>query len=553
MNHKGKFFALLTAVILCVTVMLVGCGEKPNEEPAHDHTFDMTTWVHGTTTHWHPANCEHKDQKGGAAAHVYGDDDTCDVCGYTRNTENGEPCAHFYEAYVCVKCGRDMMLEYVDGFQNRGTSSKPVEIDDANELISFLDYLYINHLYGQKWYLNITYYNSSLGSSLLNYVSDMVLAKTAGNYQCKVGAGTGTVVTVELSNDPKTYATRAPGNGYTAISYPKSDSVAYQAYASNRSATFDDFKYADRKYERQVTTSDQLFSAFEHGYRPIPVAGSAAERMLTKAKAVAREIMDDRMSDLEKVRAIYLWLVGEVNYDNGALVALSSYGGHLLTAYYLEGVFDYRAAVCDGIAKAYCVLAGLEDIRCVEITGTLKTGGDHAWNKVLIDFDGDGVKEWFGSDATRGNTALKTGATSYTELLNLKYFLFSDADCMKEMAKTYSYSGSGCDAVTDINSYEYFYFGEETPAYDFVIESREELVALYTCVFAWLEGRSEASLYINLFLTSSYCATDDAFRTERSYALGQVPMSGVSSSGGFVEALEIDGKIGFGSLIIFNK
>ena len=66
-----------------------------------------------------------------------------------------------------------------------------------------------------------------------------------------------------------------------------------------------------------VSTSDQLFYAFEHGYMPIAREGSVAQTMLNKAKTVSRKIIDNNMSDLDKVRAIYLWLVQEVQYDYG--------------------------------------------------------------------------------------------------------------------------------------------------------------------------------------------------------------------------------------------
>lgn len=60
------------------------CGyQKTDTPPGHQHTF-ADTWEHDETNHWHPATCEHKDQKQGVAPHEFGTDDVCDVCNYVR-------------------------------------------------------------------------------------------------------------------------------------------------------------------------------------------------------------------------------------------------------------------------------------------------------------------------------------------------------------------------------------------------------------------------------------------------------------------------------------
>jgi hypothetical protein len=64
-----------------------------------------------------------------------------------------------------------------------------------------------------------------------------------------------------------------------------------------------------------VTTSNQLYFAVVLGYRPVPVAGSAAEIIYNAAKAVSRRIINNSMSDAEKVHAIYDYLTAEMIYD----------------------------------------------------------------------------------------------------------------------------------------------------------------------------------------------------------------------------------------------
>jgi hypothetical protein len=104
-------------------------------------------------------------------------------------------------------------------------------------------------------------------------------------------------------------------------------------------------------------------------------------------------------------------------------------------AFSLEGVFNdadgegYGQAVCDGRAKAFVALCGIEDIKAIRVSGESQTDKSaqrerHAWNKVLIDINGDGKKEWFMCDTTWSD---RSSATDRTERLNKQYFLVTDA------------------------------------------------------------------------------------------------------------------------------
>lgn len=64
----------------------------------------------------------------------------------------------------------------------------------------------------------------------------------------------------------------------------------------------------------------------------------------------------------------------------------------------------------------------------------------HAWNKVLVDANGDGEREWYVVDTTWGDLAVgKDGTDTVYEYLNYAYFLKTDADIDDtHMAKTSS-------------------------------------------------------------------------------------------------------------------
>lgn len=60
------------------------CGfEKPAPVIPHEHTF-ATGWTHDETNHWHQATCEHEDLTKGLEAHNFGDDNVCVDCGYIK-------------------------------------------------------------------------------------------------------------------------------------------------------------------------------------------------------------------------------------------------------------------------------------------------------------------------------------------------------------------------------------------------------------------------------------------------------------------------------------
>ena len=154
----------------------------------------------------------------------------------------------------------------------------------------------------------------------------------------------------------------------------------------------------------EVATTDQLYKVVEHGYRPLPVAQSRAEEYYDYAKNLLSKIISPEMTDAQKAHAIYDWIMWRVIYDDKAtsisdLADATAYG-----AFYIEGVLtnSYYTAVCDGMSKAYSLLANMCGLKCYRVVGTAKSSstspaGGHAWNKVLID------GEWFVVDCTWGD------------------------------------------------------------------------------------------------------------------------------------------------------
>lgn len=208
------------------------------------------------------------------------------------------------------------------------------------------------------------------------------------------------------------------------------------------------------KETMSVSTSNMLYKAVAWGYKPV-FMGSQAENLkqiYDNAKDALSYIVSDEMSEYEKVHAIYDYIIYNVRYDHDCANAQDKYNTNnaLLTeeekrelqnlnlnekmkyyGYYLEGIFldkFYKKdmhAVCDGKSKAFVLMCGIEGITAVRISGKAssdgKNFGGHAWNKVLLDLNGTGDKEWYFVDTTWGDVG-----DNSKEFLSHAYFLLSD-------------------------------------------------------------------------------------------------------------------------------
>lgn len=204
-----------------------------------------------------------------------------------------------------------------------------------------------------------------------------------------------------------------------------------------RSSDFEDFAINDRQKTAMVYNSDQLYYAVQNGCLPVfPDQNNPASIAYAEAKRILREIVSDDMSEYAKVKAIFDWVCYTTHYDHkvpeiDAKIKTGDLSGNSsdYRAFYIEGVFfDQGQAVCDGMSKAFALLCGLENIECYKVVGVSNTSSntsdtpDHAWNKVKIDLNDDGVGEWYVVDVTQNDFYDQT----YEENLNHSFFLHTD-------------------------------------------------------------------------------------------------------------------------------
>lgn len=252
------------------------------------------------------------------------------------------------------------------------------------------------------------------------------------------------------------------------------------------------------KETMSVSTSNMLYKAVAWGYKPV-FMGSQAENLkqiYDNAKDALSYIVSDEMSEYEKVHAIYDYIIYNVRYDHDCANAQDKYNTNnaLLTeeeknelknlnlnekmkyyGYYLEGIFldkFYKKdmhAVCDGKSKAFVLMCGIEGITAVRISGEAssdgKNFGGHAWNKVLLDLNGTGDKEWYFVDTTWGDVG-----DNSNEFLSHAYFLLSDDEVKNTHVENPGHDYPKAEGKFDYYAHEtYTSSGTE---YNYVITNR---------------------------------------------------------------------------------
>ncbi len=239
------------------------------------------------------------------------------------------------------------------------------------------------------------------------------------------------------------------------------------------------------KETMSVSTSNMLYKAVAWGYKPV-FMGSQAENLkqiYDNAKDALSYIVSDEMSEYEKVHAIYDYIIYNVRYDHDCANAEDKYvSGNLSLnekmkyyGYYLEGIFldkFYKKdmhAVCDGKSKAFVLMCGIEGIAAVRISGKAssdgKNFGGHAWNKVLLDLNGTGDKEWYFVDTTWGDVG-----DDSKEFLSHAYFLLSDDEVKNTHVENPGHDYPKAEGKFDYYAHEtYTSSGTE---YNYVIANR---------------------------------------------------------------------------------
>lgn len=279
-------------------------------------------------------------------------------------------------------------------------------ISNKEDLVNEFNMLQINRIASKSFKLEFNY--SSL-QDLTNYIVEKSLQLY--NYNLSVSVS-GPYMTLNIQFDDIAYLKT------NEVLYTQIDCINVLHTVSSRDANFNNFPVEFLEHEFEVRSSDALFYALENGYKPvIDPSDTDIISLYNSMKDVLRNIINNDMSDFEKARAIYEYIVMNVTYDGVLLTYVQDKQSDATKyrGFYLEGVFEDKVAVCDGISKAYAALCRIEGIKCVRVTGTISSNGlNHAWNKIFIEGN------WYVVDCTSGGCIVGD-----EEVLTYSYFLIS--------------------------------------------------------------------------------------------------------------------------------
>ena len=321
------------------------------------------------------------------------------------------------ENYVCAS-GYDFKTT-----KNDGTTYKVESLKEANAV---LDRAVMNRMQ----YVTIDFSGVSPSFSVERDFSLNAELSTHAYFSTIYSKATPHIVNFLISyiNEAATYTT-PESEKYTYKNLPSANRIirSYLAeqYGALREDDYDGFAINSREDTIEVYNSEELWWAVEHGYKPVfPMSGTKAEMIYERAKMVLREIITDDMTQYQRVLAIYEYLIEAVAYDYDAVE--NTKGGieeKKNTCYYLEGVFEVGRAVCDGKAKAFVLLCGIEGINCVRAFGLYDENIGHAWNYVEVD------GTWYLVDTTGGDrlcdsdSSIAEYAGGQFETVDYGYFL----------------------------------------------------------------------------------------------------------------------------------
>lgn len=376
------------------------------------------------------------------------------------------------------------------------------EEEDNLELKAYLEFIVFNKAAQVSFTLNLSGESPDYSGYLNAVWQDLEVTKSAVTWDATLTGSNVVNMTFTYENYPNAMASQE--DAYTQLSY-----ILHEDYTPLRATNFDDFKINSVGNTVSVSTSEQLFYALSQGYRPIPTSQSKAESLYNKAKTVLRGIVDDSMDDISKLHNIYDYIILNVVYDDDLLtLAQDPQQGDLIHRYngfYLEGVFDDKRAVCDGISKAFLVLARIEGIETYQITYVPEGNSPgHAWNKVKLG------NNYYVIDATSGGTIV-----GQNEALTHKYFMISDQK-FKELTQknnigdpNYFAGYEASDHLDKVAQTENNFYNAITVtigeySYDLYVESEEDLDSLVSAAGFLAEQNSGISFTVDLFVAFDY-------------------------------------------------
>ncbi|XP_062355277.1 kyphoscoliosis peptidase [Cinclus cinclus] len=137
---------------------------------------------------------------------------------------------------------------------------------------------------------------------------------------------------------------------------------------------------------------------------------------------LVKALLKQARTDLEKVRAIWMWICHHIEYD------VVGYHNKSQLSSKPRDVFQMGKSICEGYAELFEHMCSLAGIQCKKLSGHAKGHGyktgqtftgdsDHAWNAVYLE------GRWHLLDSTWGSGSVDDSFTKFTYRYNEFYFL----------------------------------------------------------------------------------------------------------------------------------
>ena len=122
--------------------------------------------------------------------------------------------------------------------------------------------------------------------------------------------------------------------------------------------------------------------------------------------------IDPEADTYSKIKYVYEYLIDTTDYVQGSRDDQN-----------IQSALLYRRSVCAGYSRAFQYILHRMDLFCTYVTGTITTGGEHAWNIVRIG------EEYYNVDVTWGDPVF-TGdeAGQASRAMNYSYLCCTDAE-----------------------------------------------------------------------------------------------------------------------------
>lgn len=165
---------------------------------------------------------------------------------------------------------------------------------------------------------------------------------------------------------------------------------------SGMSENLDEDTFMDAFYEayfqnplipaiKEVSVSeslDELSVIYEEDKK---VRKEKQQKVIEQVNFVAGELLEEDMSDTDKVLAINSYLCDSISYDDKAAEQSLTKTGTFTDSATVYGALVSHKGVCTAYAGTFQLLAKAMGLESIVVTGTLSGSQNHMWNKVKID------------------------------------------------------------------------------------------------------------------------------------------------------------------------